>query len=166
MVNEPKTVCEGDEPPPPVCHDEEQWVQQCTASSSGGQECSMVKEIKTVCEGDEPPPPAPVACGTCDGKVDSLNLRYNGTTTANVVVTQKDGTSVFSGSVGPGAAFSFVGTDKKATLGTEITITVNGGVDTRIHTSCSQEINIGMNFGSFTVLGGTSRNGGAFCALP
>ena len=53
---------------------------------------------------------------------------------------KKDDVAVFEGTVQPGEEFSFVGLDKKGTLGTEIIITVNGELNTKIHTSCSQPI--------------------------
>ncbi len=106
-------------------------------------------------------------CSPCDGKVTELSLKYNGDTEdAHIVVTQKkDDEVVFDGTVQPGEVISFVGIDKKNTLGTEITITVNGEVNTKIHTSCSQPIGPGLSFGDFLVVAGASRNGGALCPL-
>ncbi len=106
-------------------------------------------------------------CFPCDGKVTELSLQYNGDTEdAHIVVTQKkDDVVVFDETVQPGEVFSFVGIDKKNTLGTEITITVNGEVNTKIHTSCSQPIGPGLSFGDFLVVAGASRNGGALCPL-
>ncbi|MCF8298435.1 MAG: HYR domain-containing protein, partial [Saprospiraceae bacterium] len=102
-------------------------------------------------------------CGPCDGKVTHLTLRYNGSSPALIKVKQKDGTTVFNNNVNPGENFSFVGTDKKGTLGTEITVYVNNTENVKIHTSCSQPIEVGLVFGDFTVMGGASRNGGALC---
>ena len=165
LVKEIQVVCDDTPPPPPACEEEEVWVQHCTNSSSGGQQCSLVKETKNTC--DDTPPPPPEGCAECDGKVTNLTLRYNGVSAADVVVTQKkDGQVVFSGNVAAGGEFSFTGQDDKGTLTTEITVAVNGVVDTRIHTSCSVELYPGLNFGSFTVMGGASRNGGDFCPLP
>jgi len=111
------------------------------------------------------PPPPPADCG-CDGKVTDLTLRYNGTDTAFVTVQQKkDGKVVFSDTVDPGEVFSFIGADKKWTLGTEIQIYVNGHLHTKIHTSCSQPIGPGLVSGDFEVVDGSSRNGGKLCPV-
>ena len=106
----------------------------------------------------------------CDGKVTELELQYNGDTGANIVVeTKKEGENgdkiVFDDYVDAGGIFSFVGNDKKGTLGTEITIYVNGEVNTNIHTSCSQPIGPGLVSGDFEVISGSSRNGGELCPL-
>ena len=109
---------------------------------------------------EEPDP----SCGECDGKVTQLTLRYNGAAAANVQVIQKNGDVVFDEPVGAGGTFTFTGTDN-GTLGTEITIKVNGVENTKIHTSCSQPIGPGMIFGDFEVVEGYSRNGGKLCSL-
>lgn len=45
------------------CGEEEVWVQHCTNSSSGGQQCSLVKETQLVCDDQPlPPPPEPPVC--------------------------------------------------------------------------------------------------------
>ena len=85
--------------------------------------------------------------------------------TSYIVVKQKDGTVVFSGSVDGGSEFSFSGTDKKGTLGTEISIFIEGNLNTKIHTSCSVPIGPGLEAGHFTVVAGSSRNGGALCPI-
>jgi type II secretory pathway pseudopilin PulG len=103
-------------------------------------------------------------CNECDGKVTSLMLEYKGSGTAVVKVKQKDGETVFNSIVSNGEQFFISGTDKNGTLGTEITIYVNGDEATRIHTSCSQPIGPGTVSGDFEVISGTSRNGGALCA--
>ena len=104
-------------------------------------------------------------CGDCDGKVTRLTLRYNGTMVgAFIEVIQKNADVVFSDTVQPGHVFDFTGTDN-GTLGTEITIKVNGLENTTIHTSCSQDIGPGMVFGDFEVLSGHSKDGGRFCGV-
>jgi hypothetical protein len=103
----------------------------------------------------EPPPPV----GECDGKVTDLVMKNLGADAQVRVDQKKDGT-VFDDFVPTGGEFSFSGTDKKGTLGTEISIFVDGILDTKIHTSCSQPIGPGLVSGSFEVISGTSRNGG------
>ena len=104
-------------------------------------------------------------CGPCDGKVTQLTLRYMGDCNAYIEVVQKKCGIVFSDMVAPGEEFTFSGTDKKGTLGTEIRIYVNGHLNTKIHTSCSQPIGIGMVFGDFVIVDGYSRNGGRLCPV-
>ena len=109
----------------------------------------------------------PVECGECEGKVANLTLQYNGSIdNAQVQVLQKKGGAiVFDGIVQPGGTFSFAGVDKKATLGTEIIISVNGEQNARIHTSCSQPVGPGLVRGDFEVVEGTSRIGGLLCPV-
>jgi hypothetical protein len=115
-------------------------------------------------------PAPPQDCTPCSGKVDELTLRYTGSTSnANIVVEQKKAESgsnvVFSGTVQPGGTFTFTGKDKQGTLGTEISIFVNGVLNTKIHTSCSVPIGPGLVSGDFTVVSGSSRNGGLLCPI-
>lgn len=107
------------------------------------------------------------SCLPCDGKVTTLTLEYQGSVAnAQVRVEQKkDNVIVFNGTVQPGESFSFVGVDKQNTLGTEILVYVNGVLNTKIHTSCSQPIGPGMVSGDFLVLSGESRNGGLLCPM-
>ncbi len=104
-------------------------------------------------------------CKDCDGKVTKLTLKYNGSQAAHVVVEQKKDGVVFDAMVQPGEHFTFSGTDKKATLGTEISISVNGSVNARIHTSCSVAVGPGLVAGDFEVIEGYSRNGGFMCPI-
>ncbi len=118
----------------------------------------------------------------CDGKVTWLTLQYNGPT-ATIEVFQKkpdESLSLFEngaasdGEIEDDGQFTFSGTDKKLTLGTEISIyvDVNGEPEseTKLHTSCSQDIYIGLKFGGtddemFEVIEGASRNGGPLCEV-
>ncbi len=103
-------------------------------------------------------------CGPCDGKATELTMMYNGATTAQISVEQKkDNVVVFDETVEPGGIFTFYGTDKKGTLGTEIIIKIDGVENARIHTSCSVPLYIGLVEGEFTLMDGYSRNGGQFC---
>jgi len=112
----------------------------------------------------QPPPEPP--CGPCEGKVTSLTLLYNGNGSAWVkVVQKKDKAVVFEEVVDAGEAFTFCGTDKDGTLGTDILIFVDGTFYTKIHTSCSQPIGPGLVAGDFEVVAGTSLRGGALPPL-
>ncbi|MCI5167171.1 MAG: hypothetical protein D3903_14020, partial [Candidatus Electrothrix sp. GM3_4] len=104
-------------------------------------------------------------CKECDGKVTQMIMQYNGTTAAMVEVKQKKGAVVFSSMVQPGGHFNFSGVDKKGTLGTEITISVNGSQNTKIHTSCSVEVGPGLIAGDFEVIEAYSRNNGLMCPV-
>lgn len=110
---------------------------------------------------------APGECGDCDGKVTTLTLKYLGSETVMVKVYQKKvSVPVYEGMVGPNdPLFSFTGVDKKGTLGTDITIYINGRLHTSIHTSCSQPIGPDMIFGNFKIVYGESRNGGPLCPV-
>ena len=124
-------------------------------SKNGGQLCEQ-----------DPDTPTEPDSGCCDGKVTNLTMRYDGTSGANITVNQKkDDVQVFTGFVNPGEEFSFVGTDK-GTLGTEIYLYVGDELNTAIHTSCSKPIYIGMTSGDFTIVDGSSKNGGKLGEAP
>ncbi|BCG63942.1 MAG: hypothetical protein methR_P1692 [Methyloprofundus sp.] len=123
-----------------------------------------------MCPVDPVTPPGGDDCSTCDGKVTQLTMQYNGTTAAEITVNEKGkkgkvGTEVFNAIVQPGDHFTFSGTDKKGTLGTEISITVDGSLNTKMHTSCSVEIGPGTIAGDFEVIEAYSRNGGLMCPV-
>ncbi len=75
------------------------------------------------------------------------------------VEQKKNNVTVFDEVVQHGEQFTFVGTDK-GTLGTEISIFVDGVLNTKIHTSCSQPIGPGLISGDFEVIEGFSKKGG------
>jgi hypothetical protein len=107
--------------------------------------------------------------GCCEGKVVSLTMQYNGEYDDIITVEQKNGDVVFHGIADESTGlFSFSGTDKNGTLGTEISFYVDGVLNTKIHTSCSKPIGPGLvsDSGDFEVIGGFSRNGGPLCPLP
>ena len=131
-----------------------------TGSLASGAVCEASDTATVTCK--ETPPEEP--CG-CEGKVTTLTLRYHGTAAAVVRVEEKDDTVVFEGNVAPGASFSFTGTDKFGTLGTEIEIYVNGVLQTKIHTSCSQPIGPGLIRGDFEVVDGASRGFSLLCPV-
>jgi len=112
-------------------------------------------------------------CG-CEGKVSTLTLRYLGDkVNAHVRVLSKRGSKrgqIFSGVVQPGETFTIVGPEGgrrgfAGTLGTEIMILVNRGLNAKIHTSCSQPIGPGLVRGDFEVVAGESRNAGPLCPI-
>jgi len=111
--------------------------------------------------GEDPEDPD---CGTCDGKITELTFKYLGDASAEIIIhTKKDHNVLFSGVVDPDETFNFIGNDKHGTMGTEIEVYVEGEMNVKIHTSCSQPLEIGMVFGDFEVIDGYSRNGGQIC---
>jgi hypothetical protein len=120
------------------------------------------------CDDNSTPPPPPVDpdCQVCDGKVTQMTLRYEGSQAATIRVEQKKEGVIFEQIVQPAETFTVYGTDKQATLGTEISIYLDGILNTKIHTSCSQPIGPGLTFGSFTIVEAYSRNGGLMCPVP
>lgn len=103
----------------------------------------------------------------CEGGVVILTVQYVGSQqNATVEVYTKDGVLV--------STFTQVQTNDyltidgsgmdKGRLGTETTFNVNGSFDTKIHTSCSQDIQ-GITFGSFYVVSHIDREGN-FCGDP
>lgn len=105
----------------------------------------------------------------CDGKLTTLTLRYFGAEVYYLTVIQSNGDTIYSDQIEPGETFALTGTDQRGsqtsntTLGTEISLFLSDGSETKIHTSCSVEIVTGDEFGPFRVLAGTSRNNGAIC---
>ncbi len=104
-------------------------------------------------------------CAQCKGGVTSLTLRYDGSLPALVVVKDSNKT-YYSGSVQPGAEFTFTGTRSDGKFEkNDLDVLVNGVQNTEIHVSCSQPINPGLSFGSFTVTAAVSKDGGNVCPL-
>jgi hypothetical protein len=104
-------------------------------------------------------------CGACEGKVSELTLRYQGQEAALVRVEQRREGVIFEDWVHPGESFDIQGVDRKDTLGTEISLFIDGELDTSMHTSCSVPIGPGLVSGSFEVVEGVSRRGGLLCAV-
>jgi len=112
------------------------------------------------------------ACGPCEGKASHLTFRYQGASGVQVRVERKAGGSndvLFDEFLEPDDVFSVFGPPGGGsfggTLGTEITIYVDGVFHVQIHTSCSQPIGPGQVWGDFLILAGSSKEGGPFCPL-
>jgi hypothetical protein len=106
------------------------------------------------------------SCGKCRGGVTRLTLRYRGAAASvRVQVLGKKGGVVFDGTVQPGETFSFAGSGKDGKLDKEITITVNGQVNAKLHTSCSKPVGPGLVIGDFEVVAGDSKDGGLLCPV-
>ncbi len=70
---------------------------------------------------------------------------------------------IFNNTLNTGNVFSFSGSGDSMSMGTEIIIDNPVEGETRIHTSCSVEIETGSVFDSYTVVSGSSVKGGMFC---
>lgn len=100
----------------------------------------------------------------CSGNVTRLDLRYNGASVAEIIVTGSNSKRVIhKEKLKPGDFFIVNGFDKNGTLGAEITISVQGVANTIIETNCSEPNILGYTYGDFTIEGGASLNGGEFC---
>ncbi len=104
-------------------------------------------------------------CEECDGKVTDLTMLYIGDEYATIKVEQKRHKVVFENDVESYGEFSFNGTERDGTLGTEIILFVNGIKNTKIHTSCSNPIGPGLISGDFKIISGQSLRGGALCPV-
>lgn len=103
-------------------------------------------------------------CDNCDKEVTALTLKYNGNISNPTFTVQKDHhNTFFPVTVNPDGTFSFVGDGADQKMGPKIRIHINGSNDyVEIHTSCSQDIYIGLEVGDFEVIDGASFNGGDF----
>ena len=130
-------------------------------SAEGGKVC-LEGEGEGEGEGEEEE-------GCCDGQVNQLVLRYDGDTAdARVRILQKNGSRdvvVFDEVVQPGGEIEIEGENRQGTFGSVIRILVNGALNARIHTSCSEPVGPGLVRGDFEVVSGTSRNGGELCPV-
>jgi uncharacterized repeat protein (TIGR01451 family) len=131
-----------------------------------------------------------VGCGQCLGKVSELTLRWNGTAAATIRVDVENKAFAdpvaFEGTVPAGGVFSFgplssTNNGFDGTLGTNISLFRKIGADyvfiATIHTSCSQPIYPGQDWGPagavlepasgpFTVVSVSSKHGGLLCPIP
>jgi uncharacterized repeat protein (TIGR01451 family) len=132
----------------------ENFVVVSGYSLEGGELCPV-----------ESSPPVDSGCGECEGKVTELTLEYTGASPAFVEVAQKKEGIIFGDQLDPGDEFTVFGVDKKGTLGTEITLYVDGVEGPSIHTSCSQPIGPGLTVENFVVVSGYSLEGGELCPV-
>jgi hypothetical protein len=107
-------------------------------------------------------------CGECKGEVDSLELKYLGdesNTTIKIYEGKVNDDKLFAtfNNINKGDVLAFTGPKKDNKMGSKIKLTINDNDETSIHTSCSQDIKVGMNFGDFLVESGSSSKGGDFC---
>jgi LruC domain-containing protein len=113
-----------------------------------------------------PPNGSPDECG-CKKGLQTLTMRYNGTSPAQIVVKERHNQhEIYSGTVEPGGTFTFHGSGHNNRMGINIDFYINGTKNTSIHTSCSVNLYKGDVYGQFTIVDGISKNGLHLCALP
>jgi hypothetical protein len=109
-------------------------------------------------------------CEECKGGVVAMTLRYLGTDEVFVEVYeeghyQHDHDQYFAGLVGPKGVFSFIGEGNDNKLAKDTAIAINGVEVTSFHTSCSQPIAPGLQFGPFLALEVSSKDNGPACPI-
>lgn len=114
-------------------------------------------------------------CGTCPEdkiKITWLQLRYNGSQNACVIVRDKKEVTLYSDDVAPGGIFDFYGAGKDLGMGSKIHVYVyyddkceDPDDFVEIHTSCSVAIGPGQQWGSFTIMAGDTKEGIALCPV-
>ena len=112
---------------------------------------------------DDPDDTNDVVSCECSGGATELVFQYNGADAEIGVVQRKQGDLLFQQGVASGGYVSVSGTWKAGKLGNEIILFVDGEIDAVIHTSCSEPLEVGMTWGSFTLVAGTSAGGGELC---
>jgi gliding motility-associated-like protein len=123
----------------------------CVVSSASAQVCDC---------------PPPSACGPCQGGLTKLTLRLNNFFSYTVTVFDGGG-QIFSGVVAPGGTFSFSGSQANEKFqGPNLSVRINGSPNANIGTGCGSDVDVGDRFGTFTVVAGESKNGGALCCHP
>jgi hypothetical protein len=126
-----------------------------------------------------------VGCGQCLGKVSELTLRWNGAAAATIKVLVENSAFAdpvaFQDMVQAGGIFSFGPLSSpnggfNGTLGTNISIYADGVFVATVHTSCSQPIYPGQDWGAsgalaagshgpVTVIDVSSKHGGQLCPI-
>jgi gliding motility-associated-like protein len=106
--------------------------------------------------------PATGTCFTCQGGITTFTLRYNGSTAQTITAGDNQGT-VFSEVVNPNATFSFQGSlPNEKFIGSVVNLTVAGNANATISANCGS-VFVGNIYGSFTVVGASSKEGGVLC---
>ncbi len=104
------------------------------------------------------------SCNECRNYVSTLTLRYDGPADAMVRVRQHNNYTVFHDTVSPGEEFSFVG-GFRGSFGPSVKISVDGGPNLVIDTSCDVPVGPGQVFGDFVIMAGESKLGGPLCPV-
>ena len=101
-------------------------------------------------------------CKPCSGGYTSITLRYNGNSPALVLV--KDGLNVLANlTIRPYEEFTISGSKKNEKFVDKLVpVLVNGLPDTMLGALCS-DLNVGVTYGSFTIIAAVSINGTSVC---
>ncbi|MEO5975891.1 MAG: HYR domain-containing protein [Chryseolinea sp.] len=104
----------------------------------------------------------PEVCNPCSGGISVLKIKYNGQT--SVLVTVFDNVLIpFTGIVGPGQSFDVLGQSNGKFSGPNIYMMVNGGLNATIFVNCSLQFDPATNYGAFSIISASSKNGGTLC---
>jgi len=122
---------------------------------------------------NDPVPPVGTNCSACDGKIDTMVLRYDGDEPrVQIEVYGRNSGLLFASlRVAQFQNFAISGAeamwDRFGTLGPAIEIYINGELVGDFHTSCSVPIGPGSTTadGDIVVISASSRNGGATCPV-
>lgn len=107
--------------------------------------------------------PLPGTCAPCRGGYSEFTLRFNSFFSSLITVSDQGGV-IFNAVVGAGGTFSFSSSRPNDKFqGPTIQIRIAGSLNASIGTGCGGDIEIGDRFGSFTVVAGESKDGGAIC---
>ncbi len=107
-------------------------------------------------------------CAACDGGVTDLTFEYLGGAAHVVIYDSKDPKAdkvLFEGDVVNGNLLAISPRPGQDKLASEISIWVDGVLQSKLHTSCSQPIGPGQIVGDFEITEGRSKDGGAMCPL-
>ncbi len=103
------------------------------------------------------------ACG-CENQMYALTMRYNGNSTAAVVVKEKKHhVVIYSGIVAPGSEFSFNGSANDGKIYKTIYFYVDGIKNATMSTKCKDGTQVGNHYGDFTLIAGTSQGNKPLC---
>jgi hypothetical protein len=152
------------------------------ASLKGGPFCDVVPSDDDIAQdgstGEDNDDDQAGGCSECEGGVTYLNLDYLGEGPVNIVVTgeikgakgengkkERKGWEQVFANVNNGDILEIQTPDGAEKLGTRTYLTIDEGEPFEIHTSCSQDIEVGMVFGHYQVVEGASLKGGQFCGV-
>ena len=113
-------------------------------------------------------------CAECEGQITSLDLEFLGDeidATVKIYEGKVKTDKLFKTftNVNYGDILSFTGSKKNGKMGAKIYLTINDedGNKIQIHTSCSQDIYVGMEYGGkYLITAGESHEGGSLCVDP
>lgn len=107
--------------------------------------------------------PPPGTCAPCRGGYSKFTLRFNSFFPYLITVSDQGGV-IFNAVVGAGDTFSFSGSRPNEKFqGPAIQLRIAGSPNASIGTGCGSDVEVGDRFGSFTVVAGESKDGGAIC---